>query len=373
MYYAFTIKELLQHIISFVPRNALIPCALVSKDFYNSLTIDYDQESVAKNGDMFSLLKINYSPIAVLHIATLNNNIDMVDYLLQKYDSDYFDDNDIFYQNIGFVGNEYLLDKIKDKYQYHISTAIIGMCKGGRIDLFEKYKDSYDICYMGDELLIAAYSSGCDEMANVVKKYMVDRTELFDDWIDDESQIEDAEITGKCAIKDPEYVRTFLQTIMADKKYNTKCIFGTYEHISTIADGLLLGGHYEIFMWLFETLDNPYYMCETNEYILRLVISNNYKMLAHALTNNCYRYLKCGRLVNVPDHGPEDPINFPELVMYCIDYKRIEMLIFMINLIKFNTKRYQSFLDKAKSLNFTDIVDILVSNSHLFENYSEHY
>ncbi len=369
MHLVFTIKELLQHIISFVPRNAVIPCALVSKDFYSSLTIDYDQESVAKNGDMFSLLKIIYSPTAVLNIATLNNNIDMVDYLLQKYGGDCIENDEILCKNIGFMGNEYLFCKIENKFS--ISAAIIGICEGGHIDLFEKYKHNYNICYTGDEILIAAYKSGCNEMLNIVKKYMVDRAELFDNWIDDESQIRGAEITGKCAIKDSNYVLNFIQTILIDKKDDLADKYRKCEIIYPICDGLLMGGHYDIFIWFFETSDDANYNCEMNEFILNLIITNNYKMLTHVLSNNCYRFLIGGHLLFGPEWSPEEPINYPELVMYCIDYKRVEMLIFILDLLRFNTDRYQSFLDKAKSLNFTDITEILISNSHLFDVYSE--
>ncbi len=369
MYSAFTIKELLQHILSFIPKNAKIPCALVSNNFYNSITIDHDQESVAKNGDMFSLLKIIYSPRVVFNIATLHNNIDMVDYLLHKHGNDYIEDDDMLCRNIGFIGNEYLLEKIK--HEYNLSLAIIGMCEGAHTELFEKYKNGYNVCHTGDELLIAAYSSGSFEMPNIVKKYMIDNSNLFDNWIDG-TQMEDAEITGKCAIKDSEYVLTFIQTIILDKKDDLANKYKKSDIIFPICDGLLMGEHYDILVWLFETLDDAYYICETNEFVLHLIINNNYKMLTHVLLNNCYRFLIDGHLLFGPEWSPEEPINYPELIMYCIDYRRIEMLIFILDLMRFNLERYQTFLDKAKSLNFTDIVDVLILNSHLFDDYREY-
>jgi hypothetical protein len=366
MYLAFTIKELLQHILSYVPKKVIMPCVLVSKDFYNSITIDYDQESVAENGDMFSLLKIIYSPRVVLNIATLHNNIDMVDYLLFKQNGDIQDD--ILCKNIGFMGNNYLLEKIKDKRKFLL--AIIGMCEGGHVELFEKYKNNYDIYHTGDELLIAAYSSGCSEMVNVVRKFMIDKSNLFDRWIDG-LQIKGAKITGKCAIKDYNYVLNFVQNIIVKKKDKLSNEYLKREVIFPICDGLLMGEHYDIFIWFLKTLD-AYYNCEYNEFILNLIIKNNYKMLTYILTNNCYRFLIDGHLLFGPEWSPEEPINYPELIMYCIDYKRIEMLVYILDLMRFNMERYQSFLDKAKLLKFTDIENILILNSHLFDDYREY-
>jgi hypothetical protein len=368
MYLPFTIKELLQNILSYIPKSIIIPCALVSKDFYNTIEIDYDQESVAKNSDMFSLLKIIYSPKVVLNIATLHNNIVMVDYLLCKHGYEYIEDDDILCRNIGFMGNDYLLEKIKEKHNF--SLAIIGMCEGGYTELFEKYKNSYDICYTGDELLIAAYKSGSFKMPNTVKKYMNDKSSLFDSWIDG-TQLKDAEITGKCAIKDSDYVLNFIQTIIVDKKDDLENKYRKGDIIFTICDGLMMGEHYDILVWLFETLDDAWYTCEMNESILNLIIKNNYKMLTLVLSKYCYRFLIDGHLLFGPEWSPEEPINYPELVMYCIDYKRVDMMIFILDLIRFNMERYQTFLDKAKSLKFTDIEAILVLNLHLFDDYRE--
>lgn len=361
MHPVFTINELLQNILSYIPRNIIIPCALVSKSFYNSIIIDHDQETVAKNGDMFSLLKINYSPRAVLNIAILHNNINMVDYLLLKYGNDL---DDILCKNIGFTGNEYLLSKLNSE---DLSMAIIGFCEGGHINLFEKYKNNYDICYVGDELLIAAYKSGNLEMLNVIKNYMSDNPILYDNWIDGT----ETEITGKCAIKDSDYVFTFVQNILDDKKDELSNEYKKADIIFAICDGLVMGEHYDILIWLLKTLDDAWYNCELNDCLLNLIITNNYKMLTLLLSKYCYRFLIDGHLLFGPEWSPEDPINYPELVMYCIDYKRIDMMIFILELMRFNTDRYQTFLIKAKSLKFKDIEDILISNSHLFDNYRE--
>ena len=124
----FTIKELLEHIISFVPRNIIINCALVSKSFYNGIKIDTDQESVAKNADMFSLLKIPYCPTIVINFAAQNNNVVMFEYLLAKHEIDI--NNSKLCRSIGQSGNEYLINKHKNRLILYSSVKVFlkAMC-----------------------------------------------------------------------------------------------------------------------------------------------------------------------------------------------------------------------------------------------------
>ena len=42
-------------------------------------------------------------------------------------------------------------------------------------------------------------------------------------------------------------------------------------------------------------------------------------MLTLVLSKYCYRFLIDGHLLFGPEWSPEEPINYPELVMYCID------------------------------------------------------
>ena len=89
--------------------------------------------------------------------------------------------------------------------------------------------------------------------------------------------------------------------------------------------------------------------------------TNNYAMFTHILLNNCERVISY-------EYGS---IEYYKLVMYCINYRRVHMLTFLINYVTFNNIRYQEFLVKAISLKFNDITNALISNSHLFKEYDE--
>ena len=350
MYNPFIIKELLCHILSYVPKSVIIPCALVSKDFNNAIKIDYDQESVAKNSDMFSLLKIPYSPKVVINIATLHNNIDMVDYLINKYDN-IIHNKELWY-NIGYMGNEYLLNKIKvDRVREYmfLSHALVGITDGLHMGLFEKYKK---YTYFVFRILTSAYKSNCKEIRN---KILINDNGNFSEIGKRESKL-----SGKCARKDKDYVLAFIKKCDNDIENNRYYTNECWNDINSICNGLLEGEHYDIYMWFMDKEKNKYKCCEI-EIIKNLIRTNNYAMFTHILLNNCERVISY-------EYGS---IEYYKLVMYCINYRRVHMLTFLINYVTFNNIRYQEFLVKAISLKFNDITNALISNSHLFKEYDE--
>ncbi len=136
------IKELLGHILSFIPKRDIHLYASTCKSFYEAIPIIQDQKLVAELGDMFSLKKIAYSPKIVMSIACCFNNVKIVNYLTNKLLV-----NQIYFgmsQAIGFSGNEDLINKINDKYPLKMNEVFLGICEAGHVTLFDKYLTYYE-------------------------------------------------------------------------------------------------------------------------------------------------------------------------------------------------------------------------------------
>ncbi len=367
MHNIFIIKELLEHILSFIPRKLILPCAFTCKSFYYAIAIDYNQDTVAQNSDIFSLLKIPHSPIAVINIANKYDNNDMIKYLLE-INTNLLDDDNIC-QIIGNIGDEYLLNKLSDG---KLSAAVIGICEGLCVDLFEKYKDKL---YYGSHLFFSVknvYKMNCDEMINNVIGYVIPK---FPENIDD---IGYAEIVGSCARRNENDVLLYIKKFILTDKFTMDPDY-FLDYISCIGDGLIEGEHYDTFVWFTNEMikDNGEYYCnyycENETTIKILIINNNLKMFQYVLLNNCRKWHNENYYIalNKWTYGNSDYIDFFELAYYCIDYRRIEILTFLINHIRFNLTRYQGFLNKSQSLKFGDITNVLISNKHLFIDYRE--
>ncbi len=358
MHEIFTIKELLQHILNFIPRKLIMPCAFTCKSFYYAIAIDYNQDTVAKNSDMFSLLKIPYSSKAVVNIAAQYNNIDMVNYLINKNIA-LLDDSELC-QMIGYVGDEDLITQMPTK---NIAHAMIGICEGLHIELFEKYK-THD--FYNYDMTMAVYKNDCVDMQDRVNEFLDNGRNYYYD-ID----LKGAKINGNCARKNANDVLKFIQNLI-----DTNIFSDDTDYIEYACDGLIEGGHHDIFVWFQEQItnidDNYMYTCENDMLIECLIKNNNYDMFTYILANNCVRkgYYD-GRYRIIIDNYGLHTLNFRKLAVCCIDYRRVHMLTFLIEYIEFNLVHHQEFLDKAYLLKFYDIVQVLVLNSHLFKEYNE--
>ncbi len=356
MHDIFIIKELLEHILSFVPRNLIIPCAFTCKRFHDAIKIDHDQDSVAKNSDMFSLLKIPYSSKAIINIAAKYKNNDIIEYLLNK-NMHLLCDFTIC-EIIGHIGNEILLEKLTDP---HLSFGITGLCGGLQFELFEKYKhklSSRDVY----EVVRIAYKTGCYDMINNVLCHF---TGFWENGMD----ITDGKMVGLCARENETDVLLHVKNLLITthmESYN----------ISIICDGLIEGEHYDTFIWFLNeeiVKNNGKYACKSDTIMECLIINNNFKMFCYVITNNCAKWSYNGYYVVMSDSQAwfeDDYLDFCNLVDACIDYRRIDMLTFLINHIRFNLKHYQQFLDKSQLLKFDDVSNVLITNSHLFMEYS---
>ncbi len=341
MHNIITIKELVQHILSFVPRKIIIPCALTCKNFHNAITIDYNQETVAKNSDMFSLLKIPYSFIVVSNISVRNNNVAMFEYLLQKHNFN-VGNIDGLYRSIGYSGNEILLDKYLEDTRLNIllqSTIKIGICEGLHIDLINKYNlhDGYDC-------VLALYKTNIDKtnLERTITKFPGHKTII---------------IEGYCARETACNVKLYIQKLIDNDTI--------HEYIKNIYIGLFFGEKYDLIVWLSETYE---FIHTGNELMNKIIINNNFQLFKLGLslnkTNNRKR-------VNLRQWIFINEFNYVRLALNCIEYRRLDMLEFLINHVLFNTARYKMFLAKAESLSFHDVKNLLITNSSLFEPYDE--
>jgi len=337
------IKELLEHIISFVPRNIIINSALVSKSFYNGIKIDTDQESVAKNADMFSLLKIPYCPDVMINIAAQNNNANMFEYLLDKHKINI--NNPKLCKSIGQSGNEYLISKVhKNPF---IEDVKVGICEGLHENLFDKYK-----VYEDSRCRLILYKTYIDKTK--MNQYINVHN------IDDIDELRYADIEGYCSRKNANEIKIYIQKLIDKNKIA--------EVIKYVFRGLIIGNHMELFLSLNK---NYTYLCNESHIMSELITQNNYQMFSHILLNNNHDHeLRNGRIYCKFKYTL-DEFNYIHFMLVCINYKRIEMIKFLINHIIFNKHRYGQFIQKAKSFKFDDIENLLVLNSHLFEDYVE--
>jgi hypothetical protein len=304
---------------------------------------------------MFSLTKIPYSPRAVINFAQKYNNIEMIEYLLKN---ELCTLNGPYKNNmIGYTGNEKLLDELTTE---QLSSAFVGIFEGNHVNLFEKYKthiffhmDVYEI------IKIAYKTNNIDILDEIIPGYVTNTNELSQSAI----------ITGKCSMKNNNDVLLYIKALIDTNKIYSDYVF------DDICDGLIEGEHYDIFMW-FTNKENinhdGEYACSNEELMEKLIINNNFKFFTHIIMNNCEKWKFENYYCVVKDPYPyeaDDHLDFCYLVDCCIDYRRIDMLLFLIGYITFNMEHYQRFLDKAKLLKFDDIANILISHSHLFKSY----
>ncbi len=343
MHNIITIKELVQHILSFIPRKIIVPCALTCKHFHNAITIDYNQERVAINSDMFSLIRIPYSLIVVANISIRNNNIVMFEYLLKKHKFD-FRDIEGLYRSIGYSGNEILLDKIMGKSFPELDMKI-GICEGSHTNLIDKY-DLYNNYFCVKEI----YKTNVDKQkidTIVSDKYMKFELDIFT-------------TEGYCATGTLINVKSYIQQIIDSNLIK--------DYTYYIYRGLIHGNNYDLVVWLDKMYKFP---CNENYLMKDLIVKNNFKIFTYLISslNNMF----CnGRIKFITfDFLHHSEVNYANLAYFCIEYRRLDMLEFLMENIIFNKFRYQEFLAKAEILSFNDVKNLLQKNSHLFEVYDE--
>jgi hypothetical protein len=250
--------------------------------------------------------------------------------------------------SIGKSGNEYLINKVDKGVQYFGEYVMDGICEGLHENLFDKYK-----VYEDYECRLSLHKSG------IYKKELFDSISLYGV---DEIDVVEAEIEGICSRKNMIEVKLFLQDLIDNNNIP--------EHIECIYEGLIHGGHFELFVWFNTKYE---YLCRENDLVKELIIKNDYQLFTYILLN-CIFNLHEGkkkRIVRETWYDIED-IDYISLVKCCIKYRRIEMLTFLITTITFTPTRYNEFLRRAELLRFDDIANLLISNSHLFEKYNEY-
>ncbi len=343
MYNVIIIKELLQHILSFIPRKIIFSCALTCKHFYNAITIDYNQENVAKNSDMFSLTKIPYSLMVVTNISARNNNIEMFEYLLQKHK---FNINDIegLSKSIGYSGNEKLFNKITT-FSNSYYDMLFGICEGGREGLYDKY-NVYDNYYCIKQIYKTNINrQKIDKIA--LEKYTNFEHDIF-------------VVEGYCSIGNLTDIKSYIQLIIDNN------LIKDYKYY--IYRGLIYGNHYELIIWLDKMCK---FQCDGNNLMINLIVKNNFKIFTYLISSMHNNFCN-GRIKFIePMQHNINEINYINLVEYCIEYRRLDMLNFLIKHIIFNKFRYQDFIAKAELLSFNDVKKLIMANLSLFEVYDE--
>lgn len=312
------IFDVVPQIISYIPKHLILPVALVNKLFYKSISITTDQEIIAQNGDMFSLLKVPYSPKVVINIAARHNHDIIVKYLLSKHNINININNDELSQSIGFSGNQQLIS-LSNNY----SSIINGICEGGHIDLLDNFtehlKNSYDMIKYSYKTSNTKLIEKTSALCASYKKFGV------------------AKIHGICSNKDYHTIYKFINhlitTIKEDINVNNICY---------VFDGLIEGGHYNSFKYLSTStkINTKDYVCNYH-IIYYLIRDNNYEFFEYLILNHYITYIQ-------------------DIMKQCVHYRRSDMLILMTT---HYTDYYDSILELAIKLEFDDMINIIITAS----------
>jgi hypothetical protein len=332
----FNIDELVGHILSFVPRKFIGPCLFVNKRFHKMIKVDGDYENATINEDLYSLNKIKYSPMAVINIAKKYGHMDLMEWLVRnKMDILERDCNDL-YEMIGFIGEEELI------MVRRIWEILNGLCMGLHFDLIKKYKNHLSINH--SIIIQFAYSLNDGVIRDKILS-LLDIKKLNTPSI----------IVGTCMRTDKKYVKSYIETLET-----------SYYIIDCVCEGLILGNHFDIFVWYSKDKN---YECDTQgtHALKTLVINNNYEFLKYVIMHNCEFPLRNGIKSWSISDTREYEFGYDDLVKYIIHYKRIDMILFLINEIQFSMLCYDSFMQKARTLGFEDVMMVLKDNVGLFK------
>ncbi len=371
--------EIVNVILSFCSRKTLMRIAITNKQLYNALPIDYNQETVAKNGDMFSLLKITYCPNVVINIAARNNNIIMINYLIYNCSSLLYDPE--LSESIGFGGNEYLLTKLANNQQW--LNAFVGFFQSSHIDLLEKYvpivnfkfdhannQTNYINAYrnMVTHGIISNFSE--EQIKKYTIKYLPHNFFL--------GTYEEQKIFVYCATQTTENIKIYIESLhykfmehraekdkekeeIDNQYYNSNTFIGYFwKDIYFVLKGLIYAGNYELFVWfqnkygkdLYQPIhdENTYYTIYDDNLIIMLIKNNNLELFS-LIISDYYQVIK--------KQGYHS-FYFDKFVKNCIDYKRLNMLEYLFTNIDFCEYNYRSFHKQSKVLKFKDVTDIIL-------------
>ena len=324
------IKELLGHILSFIPRKDINLWALTCKSFYDAVPIIRDQKTVAELGDMFSLKKIAYSPKVIMRTACRYNNVKMVDYILRISGRK---NNYVYggiHRHIGYSGNEDLIKKVSVKYLLNECSIFSGICEGGHTILFDKYVMH---CQRKIWAIIYGFKSNNNDMHNKI-------TQHFDNF----PYFELFKISGLCAIPDKNMVRQIINNIIKNNELND-------EIFKYICYGLLIGNHFDIFMSLRnEKKYDLEFLLNSVDIFYNIVDNGNYEMAQYILLNY---------------NDPRGIFFDLDFVDHCIHYRRGEILELILNYMisknyDLENEDFEHFSSVAEKLRFYDIVDIIM-------------
>ena len=336
----FDIKEILQYILKIISRPDIMPCVLTCKYFQDNVLIDHDQESVAKNGDMYSLRKINFSSLAVVHIAIKYDHIEMVRHLMNQYPETITSNLCV---KLGYV----------NKYPYltcasyeQTKSVIIGACLGQHYNLFENYQRE---CYKNKYFtLVGLYSLDKKEL---LERKLIDKMSSLSAafYASDELEFVRAKMAGKSANKNKEKVMKYIQKIF-DNGDVTECY-------NAVFISLVMTGHYDIVKWLIIKMGNDYgNLDDYSDLLFELIINNEQELFFGICLNKC---LSDSNKIQCRDDGLL-------LVLYCIYFKRKEMLTFLLSKILFSMNQYNKMFAKAQQLKFDDMETFLKANVPTF-------
>lgn len=370
----FVLKEILRHIISFVPRNNIIPVAFVCKNFHDSIKIDYDQENIARNGDMFSLLKVIHSPIVVMNIATCYGHYDMVEYLLNKFIKTfmnmneklmndatsldnmymcqilpksmrvYFDDSVCY--NIGRSGNKKLL-KILDHSRTPRLYTNAGLCEGGHTELISiENDDSLGKIYTW---IRAACRGGHIVLDNVVE-FIKNNRHGFHNFHEDN--------INKCIEFYDFLLNEFNIHFIVDyiKKPDNKYL------IDLIIGELIERNDCNNFRFFVANMEKEQkYVYGITHSLIKIIQQNNYEMFECVLAELCDSFHSYGA-----PYGRHYSGEYHTLIVYCIHYRRIDMYRCVLNYSKYNIQLddHKKYLSIAQNLGFDEMVDVISLSSN---------
>lgn len=334
----FDIDDLVGSILTFIPRKDIGPCLLVNKRFYKMIDIDYDQESVARNEDMFSLGKIKYSPVAVMEIAMKYKNVNMMRYLIHDYKKLRRTTTELGIV-LGFIGDG-TLTKQFSKYDYRSESYTLGLFNGLHIHLITdsmKSKFSYD--YTG-EIFVNVYKEN-DTHMKILLNTIIDRENEI--YHTPHKYIE-FKLIGKCARKDLKF----------DKLKQLQNKYDDYSYVN-ICYGLIIGNHYDMFMWM--VANNNDYSCRNYKNFEYIIHHNNLKFFTCVFLDYFGNFnFRNNKHKNISD---PDMWRFGDVAKRCIDYKRNDMLLLLLDYIKFDSDTYQQILQYAIDLGFDDMVELI--------------
>jgi hypothetical protein len=333
----FEIDDLVGYVLDFIPRRVIGTCMLVNKRFYKMIKVDDDYESVAKNEDFFSLGKIKYSPVAVMEIAMKYKNVDMMRYLIHDYKK-------LTTQTelgivLGFIGDKTLTKQFSE-YDYRNETYTLGLFKGEHIHLIaDSMKSKFSSGYTG-EIFVNVYKENNTHM-KILLNTIIQR--MNDIYHCNYKYIE-SKLIGKCARKDLNFDKLAqLQKKYSDYSYANICL------------GLIIGNHYDMFMWA--VANHTDYSCRNYPCFKYLIQHNNFKFFTSVFLdyfgNFKFRNNKKRTLLN------HNMWRFEDVAKICIDYKRTDMLILLLDYVKFDSDTYQKILQYAIDLEFDNMVKII--------------